>query len=216
MVWTKRPILQLRSRRLGYGTEDVLRRRDILARPGSFGYRVVSPRRVSSSRHLHTDVMCLMQSSSSAYLVDLEVCCTRFVEKDQGRIQDHQHGGHLPVLLLHVRRSQHRKLYISLACLERDLTSRIRHSQSVIPSMVIGLFSQAFVRKKYPKAFTKYNYLLAGALDGGTQVISFILNFAVVSGNRSGLLNSNRTLIKCYLMVVRCCWYSPCLPRMVG
>lgn len=50
---------------------------------------------------------------------------------------------------------------------------------SVIPAAVIGLFSQAFVRRRYPRAFTKYNYLLAGALDGGTQVISFILNFAV-------------------------------------
>lgn len=57
-------------------------------------------------------------------------------------------------------------------------------NSSVMPSMVIGVFSQWFVRKRYPRAFTKYNYLLAGALDGGTQVISFILNFAVVSRPR--------------------------------
>ncbi|KAI0669078.1 OPT oligopeptide transporter [Trametes maxima] len=47
------------------------------------------------------------------------------------------------------------------------------------PSMVIGLFSQWWVRTRYPRWFTKYNYIMAAALDGGTQVISFILNFAV-------------------------------------
>ncbi|KAJ7921876.1 hypothetical protein B0H13DRAFT_2317993 [Mycena leptocephala] len=43
----------------------------------------------------------------------------------------------------------------------------------------IGIFSQFFLRVKYPRWFTKYNYIVAGALDGGTQVISFILNLAV-------------------------------------
>ncbi|EIM86127.1 OPT oligopeptide transporter [Stereum hirsutum FP-91666 SS1] len=46
-------------------------------------------------------------------------------------------------------------------------------------SMAIGLISQLWLRKKYPRWFTKYNYIVAGALDGGTQVISFILNLAV-------------------------------------
>ncbi|KAI0811002.1 OPT oligopeptide transporter [Irpex lacteus] len=50
---------------------------------------------------------------------------------------------------------------------------------SVNPSMVIGIFSQWWVRTRYPRWFTKYNYIVAAALDGGTQVISFILNFAV-------------------------------------
>ena len=64
------------------------------------------------------------------------------------------------------------------------------------PSMVIGIFSQLWVRTRYPRWFTKYKYVLfrtlmpvpvlivsplsyimAAALDGGTQVISFILNF---------------------------------------
>ncbi|KAH9934458.1 OPT oligopeptide transporter [Epithele typhae] len=49
----------------------------------------------------------------------------------------------------------------------------------VNPSMAIGLFSQWWVRTRYPRWFTKYNYIVAAALDGGTQVISFILNFAV-------------------------------------
>ncbi|KAH8099561.1 OPT oligopeptide transporter [Cristinia sonorae] len=50
---------------------------------------------------------------------------------------------------------------------------------SVNPAMVIGIFSQWWVRTRYPRWFTKYNYVVAAALDGGTQVISFILNFAV-------------------------------------
>ena len=71
---------------------------------------------------------------------------------------------------------------------------------SVNPAMAIGIFSQWWVRTRYPRWFTKYKYVLAltvlrycnlisrlysysyimaAALDGGTQVISFILNFAV-------------------------------------
>ncbi|KAF7799543.1 hypothetical protein EIP86_010780 [Pleurotus ostreatoroseus] len=50
---------------------------------------------------------------------------------------------------------------------------------SVNPAMVLGIFSQWWVRTRYPRWFTKYNYIVAAALDGGTQVISFILNFAV-------------------------------------
>jgi hypothetical protein len=50
---------------------------------------------------------------------------------------------------------------------------------SVNTSMAIGILSQYVVRRKFPRAFVKYNYLFAGAMDGGTQVISFILNFAV-------------------------------------
>ncbi|KAJ4478642.1 OPT oligopeptide transporter protein-domain-containing protein [Lentinula edodes] len=46
-------------------------------------------------------------------------------------------------------------------------------------SMLLGVISQWWVRQKYPRAFTKYNYIVAGALDGGTQVISFILNLAI-------------------------------------
>ncbi|KAE9386719.1 OPT superfamily oligopeptide transporter [Gymnopus androsaceus JB14] len=45
--------------------------------------------------------------------------------------------------------------------------------------MTLGVISQYWVRNRYPRAFTKYNYIIAGALDGGTQVISFILNLAL-------------------------------------
>jgi OPT family oligopeptide transporter len=103
-------------------------------------------------------------------------------------------------------RTAFKKLNTAIIC-QYSCYMSVGINSSVMPSMVIGVFSQWFVRKRYPRAFTKYNvsrkavvnrfeetfpianiptrlvpreqYLLAGALDGGTQVISFILNFAV-------------------------------------
>ncbi|OSX60979.1 hypothetical protein POSPLADRAFT_1145819 [Postia placenta MAD-698-R-SB12] len=46
-------------------------------------------------------------------------------------------------------------------------------------TMAIGIFVQWWVRTRYPRWFTKYNYIVAAAMDGGTQVIMFILNFAL-------------------------------------
>jgi len=46
-------------------------------------------------------------------------------------------------------------------------------------SMFYGILSQWWLRTRYPRWFTKYNYIVAAALDGGTQVIIFILNFAL-------------------------------------
>ncbi|RPD65255.1 OPT oligopeptide transporter [Lentinus tigrinus ALCF2SS1-7] len=50
---------------------------------------------------------------------------------------------------------------------------------------VIGMASQWWARTRRPRWFKKYNYLLSAALDGGSQVILFILSFAVfgASGN---------------------------------
>nr|XP_019012500.1 OPT family small oligopeptide transporter [Kwoniella pini CBS 10737]OCF51281.1 OPT family small oligopeptide transporter [Kwoniella pini CBS 10737] len=47
------------------------------------------------------------------------------------------------------------------------------------PGAIIGFASQYWARKYRPRWFIKYNYLLSAALDGGTQVIYFILNFAI-------------------------------------
>ncbi|KAJ7245016.1 OPT oligopeptide transporter protein-domain-containing protein [Mycena haematopus] len=51
--------------------------------------------------------------------------------------------------------------------------------------MIIGTYSQWWLRTRRPKWFAKYNYILSAALDGGSQVILFILSFAVfgASGN---------------------------------
>lgn len=52
-------------------------------------------------------------------------------------------------------------------------------NSSILFAIVIGIISQYFVRNRYPRWFSKYNYILSGALDGGTQVMIFILSFAV-------------------------------------
>ena len=41
--------------------------------------------------------------------------------------------------------------------------------------VVIGFVSQWWLRTHRPGWFKKYNYLLSAALDGGSQVIIFIL-----------------------------------------
>jgi hypothetical protein len=44
----------------------------------------------------------------------------------------------------------------------------------------IGWFSQGYLRRYRPNWFIKYNYILSAAMDGGTQVMVFILSFAVL------------------------------------
>ena len=49
----------------------------------------------------------------------------------------------------------------------------------VLSSIIVGLVSQLYLRKYHPGWFKKFNYILGGALDGGAQVMIFILSFAV-------------------------------------
>ncbi|KZV65129.1 oligopeptide transporter [Peniophora sp. CONT] len=42
-----------------------------------------------------------------------------------------------------------------------------------------GILTQVYWRTRHPASFKKYNYILGGALDGGAQVMIFILSFAV-------------------------------------
>lgn len=48
---------------------------------------------------------------------------------------------------------------------------------------IIGIVGQFFLRKYRPSYFVKWNYLVSAALDGGTQVMLFILTFAVAGGS---------------------------------
>jgi hypothetical protein len=48
-----------------------------------------------------------------------------------------------------------------------------------LSSIIIGLVSQLWLRRWHPGWYKKYNYILGGALDGGAQVMVFILSFAV-------------------------------------
>jgi len=52
-------------------------------------------------------------------------------------------------------------------------------NSSILSYFVIAWVSQWWLRTRYPVWFVKYNYVLAAALDGGTQVMVFILSFAV-------------------------------------
>jgi hypothetical protein len=55
-------------------------------------------------------------------------------------------------------------------------------NSSILSYFAIGFFAQFYLRKYKPNIFVKYNYLVSAALDGGTQVIVFILSFAVFGG----------------------------------
>lgn len=53
---------------------------------------------------------------------------------------------------------------------------------SILSYFSIGFFAQWWLRKYHPRLFTKYNYIVSAALDGGTQVCVFILTFAIFGG----------------------------------
>ncbi|KAF8124327.1 OPT oligopeptide transporter protein-domain-containing protein [Boletus edulis] len=52
-------------------------------------------------------------------------------------------------------------------------------NSSVFSAFAIAFLCQWWIRTRYPRWFQKYNYIVAAALDGGTQVMVFILSFAV-------------------------------------
>lgn len=54
---------------------------------------------------------------------------------------------------------------------------------SIMSYFILGFGAQFWLRKYRPQYFVKYNYLVSAALDGGTQVLVFILTFAVFGGS---------------------------------
>lgn len=46
-------------------------------------------------------------------------------------------------------------------------------------TIAVGIFSQFWLRRRMPRIYNKYNYLIGAALDGGSQIVIFILSFAV-------------------------------------
>ncbi|KAH7123239.1 peptide transporter MTD1 [Dactylonectria estremocensis] len=50
-------------------------------------------------------------------------------------------------------------------------------------SIAVGVFSQLWLRRRYPQIYNKYNYLIGAALDGGSQIVIFVLSFAVFGAN---------------------------------
>ncbi|KAJ8516828.1 hypothetical protein ONZ45_g5896 [Pleurotus djamor] len=51
-------------------------------------------------------------------------------------------------------------------------------NSTITSSIIVGLVSQLWLRRYHPGWYRKYNYIL-GALDGGAQIMIFILSFAV-------------------------------------
>lgn len=51
-------------------------------------------------------------------------------------------------------------------------------SSPILSTVIVGITSQIWLRRYHPVWFKKYNYILAGALDGGAQVIA--LSFEIV------------------------------------
>ncbi|KAJ7925954.1 OPT oligopeptide transporter [Mycena leptocephala] len=52
-------------------------------------------------------------------------------------------------------------------------------NSSVFCTFLLCLFSQYYLRKYRPGFFRKYNFLMSAALDGGTEVMTFVYSFAV-------------------------------------
>jgi len=58
-------------------------------------------------------------------------------------------------------------------------------NSSLISYFLVAFWSQYYLRRWKPEWFLKFNYVLCAGLDGGTQVIMFIMTFALfgASGN---------------------------------
>ncbi|KAG1742849.1 OPT oligopeptide transporter protein-domain-containing protein [Suillus lakei] len=52
-------------------------------------------------------------------------------------------------------------------------------NSSILSYFAVAFLSQWWLRTRYPRWFAKYNYIVGAALDGGTQVMVFMLSFAV-------------------------------------
>jgi hypothetical protein len=50
---------------------------------------------------------------------------------------------------------------------------------TIMSSILVGVTSQVWLRRYHSGWYKKYNYIFGGALDGGAQVMIFILSFAV-------------------------------------
>ncbi|CAK5280284.1 unnamed protein product [Mycena citricolor] len=52
-------------------------------------------------------------------------------------------------------------------------------NSSVFTTFLLCMFSQYYLRRRHPGFFRKYNFLMSAALDGGTEVMTFVYSFAV-------------------------------------
>ncbi|TFK88965.1 OPT oligopeptide transporter [Polyporus arcularius HHB13444] len=67
-------------------------------------------------------------------------------------------------------------------------------NSSWMTSLALAVFSQWYLRKRRPRWFRKYNFLLSAALDGGTQIMVFVYSFAVGGASGTAVLFPNWAL----------------------
>lgn len=83
-------------------------------------------------------------------------------------------------------------------------------NSSIFSYFSIAYISQWYLRTRYPRWFVKYNYVLAAALDGGTQV-----RIGSSSTSPTALTLSVGYGLLAVLRSFRCSWKFPPVPAMV-
>lgn len=86
-------------------------------------------------------------------------------------------------------------------------------NSSIFSYFSVAWFSQWWLRTRYPKWFAKYNYIIAAALDGGTQVKPYIFLW------RIAVLGLYRNLGHGFHIVIcgaGCLWWFAPLPPMAS
>jgi hypothetical protein len=93
----------------------------------------------------------------------------------------------LPIIY-QVRRADEKTLNVNLiVCFAQGSSWMSAGVNSTITSsIIVGLVSQLWLRRYHPGWYKKYNYILGGALDGGAQVMIFVLSFAVFGASGKG------------------------------
>jgi hypothetical protein len=89
----------------------------------------------------------------------------------------------LPLYFLH-RRLPHLRLdFLNTAIIAYNVgTLSVGINSSPLMLFASGFVSQYYLRKHRPVWFKKYNYILSAGLDGGCQVMVFLLTFAFMGG----------------------------------
>lgn len=86
----------------------------------------------------------------------------------------------IPIYLLHRQFPKVGFNYINISIISWHIGWLVTGINSAIISFfVVSFWSQFYLRRYKPEWFLKYNYVLCAGLDGGTQVIVFILTFAL-------------------------------------
>ncbi|CAO1638262.1 unnamed protein product [Sympodiomycopsis kandeliae] len=60
----------------------------------------------------------------------------------------------------------------------------VGNTSYITSTVIVGLLSQFYLRKYKAKWYNENNYLVGAALDGGSQIMIFILSFAVLGAGR--------------------------------